>query len=34
MLRKQILENLNYQKDNFWNQKVYPSLQNQTIAIM
>jgi hypothetical protein len=34
MLRKQILENLSYQNDNFWNQQAYPSLQNQTIAIM
>lgn len=34
MLRKQVLENIEYQKDNFWNQKPYPSVQHQTIAIM
>lgn len=34
LLEKQVLENLEYQKNKVWNQRPHPSIKNKTIAIM
>ena len=34
MLKKQVRENIEYQKNKNWNQYAYPSLQRETISIM